>query len=542
MATSVNPKLGPVDLLWGHKLRYENASLRKQFTELELSNTALHERVGRLEATITRRLDVIETNHITSWERVEGLITAIANRMGILETDHTGLKKELGDLTRRHLHLGEEIGQSVSRIENAESKNKTLGEQATCLKHSLNKIQDQTNQNLDHIVSALSELKEGLQEGLGGGTENQPSASAQGGMPKSPSHPLVHNTQSQPRQQIRRAAPPMREGEDSHNTASRNSQSARKPIGSRPATTQSGATSPPSSQSLPPTSTTKPQLKEQNPQAVMPTQGGGSHNLPPPKNQSTRATGPQGHRTARQAQSKKKRNRPPRIRSSRKRVAPNPPNLQAATMHEGEKVDRSPALRNLRKRKALNLPDPQAVPPAQEGAKVDYPPYVESLRRGRTSNPPDLQAAKMHEGERVGPSPALRNLRKRKTLNPSDPQAVTPAQEGTKADYPPYPESLRRGMTSNLPDPLAAAPVREGEKVVRPPQPKVLRRGVPTPRSHKKVELIEKKVPLLENSRKRKASKSPKRQGARLVLGELVYCPPQPRYPWPRRFLNSPEP
>ncbi|KAI9765095.1 MAG: hypothetical protein M1840_007802 [Geoglossum simile] len=515
MATSTSLKLGPVDLLWGRKLRYENdklrhenASLRKQFAELELRNTTLHEQVGNLETTTTKRLGILEADHTNDprWERVEGLVMEIAIRVGILETDQTDLKKELGVLTRKHFQWAEETEQSTSRIKNLESENKALKRQTACAKHSMDGVQDQTRRILDPAFG------EELKTGLGSVTVNQRRgilffqlciccpitayAVAKLGYYTAPhrdhspwrlrettihneipnpfpqsGHPLTHNTQSQPRQETRRAVL-LSEGEGLQNTTPRNSQdaAARRSLELSEhgaAATRSEIPSPPPLPSRSSTRRTTPQPSQRIPQVVTPAQDRSVHSSPPLKNQSARAQNPRNRRAAKQSQG---------------------------------------------------------------GEVLNFPPQPKNLRKKRPPNSHNPQGARAHKGEKVALSPDSRKL--------CGEVALDQLQDGTKADRPPHPENHCRGTAPNPPNSHAGAPTLERAKAGCSGQP---HEGTPTPLHHRATEFGGRKAPPPENLRKRKASKSPNREGIRPALRELVYCPPQPRYPWPRRFLNSPE-
>ncbi|KAH0559582.1 hypothetical protein GP486_003898, partial [Trichoglossum hirsutum] len=148
MATSsrapkpVTLNLSPVDLLWGQKLRLENADLQKKFRGFETSLITLRERIEELETTTTRRI-------------------------GILERDNADLRGEVAGLVRKDLRLIAEMEKSTSKIEQLGSENRTLKEQVQRTEqaaHCTSKSQDQTKESLALVSRRLCELQLKMEE------------------------------------------------------------------------------------------------------------------------------------------------------------------------------------------------------------------------------------------------------------------------------------------------------------------------------------------------------------------------------------------
>ncbi|KAI9857656.1 MAG: hypothetical protein M1813_008076 [Trichoglossum hirsutum] len=133
----VTLNLSPVDLLWGQKLRLENANLQKRFSGFETSVITLRERIEELETTTMRRTS-------------------------ILERDNTNLREEVGGLVCKNLRLTAEMEQSASKIEQLASENQMLKERVQRTEHvahCTSKFQDQTNESVALVSRRLCELQ-----------------------------------------------------------------------------------------------------------------------------------------------------------------------------------------------------------------------------------------------------------------------------------------------------------------------------------------------------------------------------------------------
>jgi hypothetical protein len=454
---------------------------------------------------------MLEADHTNAspWERVEALVMEIAIRVGILETDQTDLRKELGVLTRKHFIWAEKTEQSVSRVKNLESENKALRETTSGTKHSTDEVQDQTSQSLDPALRMLSGPRGGLETGLGSVTAKQRSGTLSFQL-----H-ICSFTAAYGVAKLRHHTAPHQEGS---------------PRRLRETTKHSEVPSPLPPPDHPSTHNHQPQHRHERRQVILSEGGEDSQNTT----------------TLRNSQSVGKPLKLPRHRAaSTQSGVPSPPPLpsrpstRSTTLQPGQRIP--PVFTPEQGRGAHNSPPPKAQtartqnPPnrraarqAQRREKLTCPPRPVNLQK-RAQNPHSPQAVRAHGGEEVEPSPESRKLCKRKALDQ--------VQDGTRVDYPLHPENLCRRATPNPPNSRVDSPMLEKKKADCSRQ---LHGGTSTPLHRSAAELGERKAPPPETSRKRKASKSPSREGARPALRELVYCPPQPRYPWPRRFLNSP--